>query len=70
MKELNEKLKGWRGILLSWISVATVFLTGLVEGLQGLIPILDQVLGSEGIGAALVALAMSAKLYKTDVGKK
>ena len=60
MQRLNEWLKGFRTILLSWAGYALMFVDSLFTNLSGL--------NKEALkGAALMALLITIKQIKTDV---
>lgn len=71
MKKLNEKLKGWRGIILSWLGVLLAFGESAFHVASDLISSGNPIIASGGWkSAALVAVLITAKNLITDVGKK
>ena len=63
MKGLNEKLKGMRGIILTWLSALGIFL----DQMQ---PAVEQLLDSNVSVAVAMSVVMSLKLAWTDLLKK
>ena len=63
MNDLNEKLKGTRGLILTWLSALAIFL----DQLQ---PLVDQLLSSNVSVAVAMSVVMSAKLVWTDLLKR
>lgn len=64
-----QKLKGWRGILLSWFGVAITFAESAFQVAAGLVgnPIIEQ---GGWKAAVVVASLITIKNLITDVGKK
>ena len=68
---MNEKLKGWRGIILSWIGVLLTFAEGAFQVASGLISSGNPIITAGGWkSAAVVAVLITMKNLVTDVGKK
>lgn len=66
---LNAKLKGWRGIILSWIGALLAFAESAFQ-IAGQLLANGNPLITDWKGAALVAVLITAKNLITDVGKK
>jgi hypothetical protein len=71
MKWINEKLKGWRGILLSWLGVLLTFAESAFQVASGLIADGNPIVAHGGWkSAVVVAVLITVKNLVTDVGKK
>lgn len=71
LRDLNQKLKGFRGILLSWLGAGITYAEDVFRITSGLL-VSGNPLFPPGSwkGAVVVAALMTAKNLITDVGKK
>lgn len=71
LQDLNYKLKGWRGIILSWLGAAMTYAEDIFRIASNLLmsgnPLFPP---GSWKGAVVVAALMTAKNLITDVGKK
>lgn len=67
---MNEKLKGFRTILLTWLSVAISAIDTVRELVTQLVEIVGPTLGEGGAVAALIAVVITAKAWWTDARKR
>jgi len=71
LETLNEKLKGWRGIVLSWVGVLLTFAESSFQVASNLLTSGNPIITPGGWKSAMVVAAlMTAKNLVTDVGKK
>ena len=71
LRDLNQKLKGFRGILLSWLGAGITYAEDVFRVTSSLL-VSGNPLFPPGSwkGAVVVAALMTAKNLITDVGKK
>lgn len=70
-ENVNEKLKGWRGIILSWLGVAMTYAESVFQLASNLLMSGNPLITQGGWkAAAVVAALITAKNILTDVGKK
>lgn len=67
---MNEKLKGFRTIILTWLSVAISALDTVRELVTTVVEVVGPTLGEGGAVAVLIGVVITAKAWWTDARKK
>lgn len=71
LQDLNYKLKGWRGIILSWVGTALTYAESIFQVASNLLLSGNPLINQGGWkAAAVIATLVTVKNILTDVGKK
>ncbi len=70
MNDLNEKLKGWRTIILTWLAVGLSMIEVVRDALISLTSVIDAGMGDAGAVAGIIAVVVTIKQLITDVSKR
>lgn len=71
MKNLNESLKGWRGIIQAWVLTFLTYAEGVFNTASSLLAQANPIVTPGGWKyAAVVAAGVTLKNMITDVGRK